>query len=218
VVKVGGSLARQPQKLRILCSKLNALSGKYGLVVVPGGGDFSDTVRQLDRRFNLSNQASHRMAILGMNQYGCLLLDLMPTAVATSRLNETRNALAEGKLAVFLPAMIMLKEDPLENSWSVTSDSIALYIAHRLHAKQLLLASDVDGIYTDDPKVNPKATLIEEISAQKLLTMKRTSVDSALAGLLLKWRLECFVLNGAYPNRLEAVLEGKTDIYTHISH
>ncbi len=186
--------------------------------MVPGGGEFADTVRQFDKRFSLSNQASHKMAILGMDQYGWLLLDLIPAAVASTGLQEARKALAEGKLAVFLPAKFMLKGDPLENSWSVTSDSIALYIAHRLYAKRLMLVTDVDGVYYADPKTNPKATLIEEISSHKLSTLKRTSVDSALAGLLLKWRMDCFVLNGAYPDRVEAVLEGQKTVYTHISH
>jgi aspartokinase-like uncharacterized kinase len=218
VVKVGGSLANQPQKLRALCNKLCELSLKHALVMVPGGGEFADTVRQFDKRFSLSNQASHKMAILGMDQYGWLLLDLIPAAVASTGLQEARKALAEGKLAVFLPAKFMLKGDPLENSWSVTSDSIALYIAHRLYAKRLMLVTDVDGVYYADPKTNPKATLIEEISSHKLSTLKRTSVDSALAGLLLKWRMDCFVLNGAYPDRVEAVLEGQKTVYTHISH
>jgi 5-(aminomethyl)-3-furanmethanol phosphate kinase len=217
VVKVGGSLAHQPEKLRSLCSRLSEFSGKFRLVVVPGGGEFADTVRQLDKRFSLSNQASHRMAILGMDQYGLLLLDLLPTAVPSSRLKDTWKALAEGKLAVFLPAQLMQKDDPLENSWAVTSDSIALYIAHRLRAKRLLLATDVDGVYAEDPKQNPKAALIQELSVKQLLGMKRTSVDSALAGLLLKWRLDCFVLNGIYPDRIAAILEGQKNVYTHIS-
>ncbi len=217
MVKVGGSLAHQPEKLRSLCSRLSEFSGRFRLVVVPGGGEFADTVRQLDKRFSFSNQASHRMAILGMDQYGLLLLDLLPTAVQSSRLKDTWKALAEGKLAVFLPAQLMQRDDPLENSWAVTSDSIALYIAHRLRAKRLLLATDVDGVYAEDPKQNPKAALIEELSVKQLLGMKRTSVDSALAGLLLKWRLDCFVLNGIYPDRIAAILEGQKNVYTHIS-
>jgi 5-(aminomethyl)-3-furanmethanol phosphate kinase len=218
VIKVGGSLARQPQRLRALCSKLCELSGKHSLVVVPGGGEFADTVRQLDKRFTMSNQASHKMAVLGMDQYGWLLLDLMTTAVASSCLQETKTALYDRKLVVFLPAQLMQKEDPLENSWTVTSDSIALYIAHMLHAKRLLLATDVDGIYGEDPKHNPQALLIEELSAQQLLTMDRTSVDAALAGLLLKWKLDCFVLNGAYPLRVESLLGDQKTVCTHIKN
>ena len=58
----------------------------------------------------------------------------------------------------------MLSEDPLENSWDVTSDSIAVYIADRLQVK-VLLVTDVDGVYTNDPKSNPEAKLIKKLSA-----------------------------------------------------
>ncbi len=36
VVKVGGSLAENPEVLIGLCAKLSLLAKKYGLVVVPG--------------------------------------------------------------------------------------------------------------------------------------------------------------------------------------
>jgi len=187
------------------------------LVVVPGGGEFADTVRQLDGRFNLSNGTAHRMAILGMDQYGLLLRDLMPhDAVAISQLNDTKRTLAAGKLTVFLPAQLLMREDPLENSWTITSDSIALYIAYKLHAKQLLLITDVDGIYLEDPKQNPKVSCIETISIQQLLTMKRTSVDAAFAELLQKWKQNCIVINGNYPNRVKAVFMGQNTICTII--
>ncbi len=78
VVKVGGSLASHPEKLRALCAKLSEVAKKHKLIVLPGGGEFADAVRNLDKRFNLSRAVSHRMAILGMDQYGFLLSDLLP--------------------------------------------------------------------------------------------------------------------------------------------
>ena len=78
VVKIGGSLALYPERLRALCVKLVEVSHKHKLLILPGGGEFADTVRDLDKRFNLSPKSTHRMAILGMDQYGYLLSDLMP--------------------------------------------------------------------------------------------------------------------------------------------
>jgi aspartokinase-like uncharacterized kinase len=48
VVKVGGSLAAYPEKLRSLCVKLSEISKKQKLLIVPGGGEFADTVRKHD--------------------------------------------------------------------------------------------------------------------------------------------------------------------------
>ncbi len=218
VVKIGGSLALQPPKLRALCKKISELSKKNGLVVVPGGGEFADTVRLLDKRFGLSGTASHRMAILGMDQYGLLLADLTPSAVAVDELEEAKNTLAQGKLAVFLPSNLIFHEDFLENSWDVTSDSIALYLAAKLEADKVLLVTDVDGVYTDDPKQHADAKLIKKLTADQLLAMhKRTSVDTALPKLLRKWPIDCYVVNGASPARIESVLKGQDAVYTLIS-
>jgi aspartokinase-like uncharacterized kinase len=218
VVKVGGSIAAQPDKLRALCQKLLELAKRHCLVVVPGGGEFADTVRQLDRRFNLSKQASHRMAILGMDQYGILLADLMADCVAVNELGEVEKALEQAKLAVFLPSTLLFCENLLENSWDVTSDSIALYIAHQLHADRVLLITDVDGVYTSDPKQDKKAKLMKSITPEELLAFhQRTSVDKALPRLLLKWKINCYVVNGSFPDRVEAVLEGEKPLGTLIS-
>jgi aspartokinase-like uncharacterized kinase len=218
VVKVGGSIAQKPEKLKILCEKISELSKRHRLVVVPGGGEFADTVRQLDMRFLLSNQVSHQMAVLGMDQYGLLLTDLTSSTVVVRGLKETQDMLSQGLLPVFLPAQLLFDEDPLESSWEVTSDSIALYLATKLGAQKLLLVTDVDGIYTQDPKLNLEAELIKKITPHELVNMsRRTSVDMMLPKMLLEQPMNCFVINGFFPQRIESVLDGYSAVYTLIS-
>ena len=188
----------------------------HKLILVPGGGEFADVVRSLDKRFSLSHIASHKMAILGMDQYGLLLSDLITNSVTISNLEEINSF--SGKLPVFLPSNLLFHEDPLENSWDVTSDSIAVYVACRLQVPTVLLVTDVDGIYTSDPKTHSDAKFIKEISAAELLTLdKRTSVDKALPKLLAKMDLNCFVVNGLFPDRVEAVLDDRETVCTLIS-
>jgi len=217
VVKVGGSLATCPQKLRNLCLKISEISKEHKLIVVPGGGEFADVVRRLDKRFHLSCNTSHRMAILGMDQYGMLLSNLIPSSITTSKFEEIKYFLDMDKLPIFLPSNLLLQEDPLENSWAVTSDSIAVYLAGRLKVTKVLLVTDVDGIYSNDPKTVSDAKLIKNLSASELLVMKkRTSVDKALPKLLLKTPLDCYVINGVFPERIKLALEGQDAIYTLI--
>jgi len=218
IVKVGGSLASHPEKLRILCKKLIELSREHKLVIVPGGGEFADVVRKLDKRFSLSPSASHRMAILGMDQYGLLLSDLLQGSRIVNRLDHLQETFDLGKLPVFLPSTLLFAENALENSWSVTSDSIAIYVAAQLHVGRTLLVTDVDGVYTSDPIKSSEAKLIRELSARDLLRMnKRTSVDKFLPKLLLQLRIECFVVNGLYPERVEAILKGQNTVCTLIT-
>ena len=217
VVKIGGSLVAYPEKLKTLCAMLGGLSKDNRLIVVPGGGEFADVTRSLDEKFSISCRMSHRMAILGMDQYGLLLSDLTPQSVTVSKLSKTKHVLKLGRLPIFLPSDLFFKEDPLENSWDVTSDSIACYIAVRLKVPKLLLITDVDGVFTSNPKRTADAKLIKSLSVSELLAInKKTSVDKVLPKLLLKTNLDCFIVNGLFPDRIAAVLEGRETIYTVI--
>jgi aspartokinase-like uncharacterized kinase len=112
----------------------------------------------------------------------------------------------------------MLKENPLENSWDVTSDAIAVYLASQLCINKVLLVTDVDGVYTSNPKKYPDAKLIKKLSSKALLKMgKRTSVDKIAPLLVSKYEINCFVVNGLFPERVIAKLAGKNAISTKIN-
>jgi aspartokinase-like uncharacterized kinase len=218
VIKIGGSLAEDPERLRALCTKLSEFAKKYAIIVVPGGGRFADVVRDFDQRFTLSSEVSHRMAILGMDQFGLLLSQIIPNSCATYLLSDAQQLSEIRVVPIFLPSQLMFKEDSLENSWNVTSDSIAAYVASRLHAAKVLLVTDVDGIFMEDPRKHADATLIERLSAEELLKLnKRTSVDRYLPKLLLKSQIDCYVVNGKHPERIEAILAGQQAACTLIS-
>ena len=218
MVKVGGSLALQPEKLRSLCAKLSDLSHRHRLIVVPGGGEFADTVRNVDDRFSLSPATAHRMAILGMDQYGLLLAELTPNSRVVREFGGLQEALDSGYLPVFLPSAFLFSREDLDCSWDVTSDSIAVYIAGELHLKRAVLVTDVDGIYACDPKMFREAQLIRKLSAGNLMKMnERTSVDKYLPRMLLKTHIECFIVNGLNPQRVAAILAGKDAVCTQIT-
>jgi len=217
VLKVGGSLADDPASLASLCQELSVLAKAHGILIVPGGGEFADTVRKLDKTYSLSNMVAHKMAILAMDQYGFFLSDITPNSYVSHSLEEISNSV-KGTLPIFLPSKLMFREEPLEHSWDVTSDTIAAYIAGLLHAEKLILVTDVDGIFSEDPKKNVDAKLIEELSAKKLLGWnKRTSVDKTLPKILLKANLDFYVVNGGYPERIKMILENKKTVCTHVT-
>jgi len=217
VLKVGGSLAEDPTSLTRLCQELSVLAKNHRVAIVPGGGEFADTVRKFDKTYSLSNMVAHKIAILAMDQYGFFLSDITPKSYVSYSLKEISNS-AKGTLPIFLPSQLMFREDPLEHSWDVTSDTIAAYIAGLLHAEKLVLVTDVDGIFSEDPEKNMGAKLIEELSAKKLLGWnKRTSVDKTLPKILLQTKLDCYVVNGRYPERIKLILENKKTVCTHVT-
>jgi len=217
VLKVGGSLTEDSPSLKRLCQELSVLAGAYRILIVPGGGKFADTVRKIDKIYGLSNTAAHKMAILAMDQYGLFLSDITPNSMVCSALDEAGNY-AKEKTPIFLPSQHMFHEDPLEHSWNVTSDTIAAYIADQLDAKKLILVTDVDGIFSEDPKKSSDNKLIQEVSAEELQDWnKRTSVDKTLPKTLLQSNRDCYIVNGRYPERIRLILENKKTVCTHIT-
>jgi 5-(aminomethyl)-3-furanmethanol phosphate kinase len=217
VIKVGGSLAENPEVLRALCVELCHIAKEYVFVVVPGGGGFADVVRKFDKKYTLPSVVSHRMAILAMDQYGYLLSHLIPESCCFNGFKEVKSIREVKKVPVFLPSKLMFHDDSLEASWDVTSDSISACIAHRLDAKRVILITDVNGVFTKDPKKFGDAKLMSEIPVMKLLSYAgRTSVDKFLPKYLSQNPIDCYVVNGKHPERIKAVLSGRKTICTQI--
>lgn len=202
LVKIGGSLfPKYALKL------LESLVGK-DVMVICGGGELSDKIREYDSKLKFSKTTAHDAAILCMDIIGMLLADLVDNAEAVDNLRDARKLLKNKRIPIILPSKILHYLDPLEHSWSVTSDSISLFFSHLLNSK-LLIATNVDGIYTKDPSLYKDAKFIKEINAKKLLSFGETSVDKSFAKLLLKYKTTCYVANGKYPDRIVSILEGK---------
>ncbi|MCS4541674.1 MAG: delta 1-pyrroline-5-carboxylate synthetase [Euryarchaeota archaeon] len=210
-VKVGGSLADFAKPL--LETLFQAIS-TCSILIVPGGWKFAELVREIDRKYKLSAEAAHTMAILGMDQYGIFLSNLAPFTEIVTTIKEAEKV--SNKLPVILPAQLALRAN-FEPSWDVTSDTIAAYIAKLFKADKFIIATDVDGILTSDPKMKQTAQFIPKISAEELLSWgRKTSVDKELPKFLLEEKISCWVVNGKYPERLISIIEDKKTIATEI--
>lgn len=217
VIKLGGSLAENPSALKSLCVKLSRIAKKYSIIVVPGGGRFADVVRDLDAKFELTSVFSHNMAILAMDQYGLFLSQLIPNVALCDSIEDAERWSRNGKVVLFLPSKLLFNDVPFEPSWDVTSDSITAYIAKKSDSKKIVLVTTVDGIFNKDPRLNQEAELLSKVSVDSLLKQdKRTSVDRYLPIYLQKNNLNCFVVNGLYPSRINDLLKGKKTICTEI--
>ena len=208
VVKIGGSLF--PHYSINLAQELVG----EDVLIICGGGQLANQIREYHHELNFSPTASHKTAILCMDILAMLLADKVKGAEAVRSLEEAKNILDEGKLPVLIPSMLLEYLDPLEHSWRVTSDSISLYLSDLLDAK-LLITTDVDGIYTHRPSLDG-AQFIKEISAKKLLNFGETSLDESFAELLLKYKTSTYVVNGKHPERVLAILDGRSSINTFI--
>ena len=210
VVKVGGGLGRGggDEALRALCRVLGELGERHPLLVVPGGAWFADAVRDADRRFAVPAATSHHMAVLGMEQFGWLLSELIPGA---ERCADPARVPA-GRTAVLLPAALAL--DSLPASWQVTSDSIAAWVAGQAAAGRLVLVKEVDGLFAQWPAHGDP---IARMTAAELGALGSSGVDEHLPAVLERASFETWVISGRDPARLAELLEHGATVGTRVA-
>lgn len=137
VVKLGGSLGRDPLLPRWL--ELLAELGGGRVIVVPGGGAFADQAREAQAWWQVDDLAAHNMAVLGMAQMASLMHALCPALPLAQGEPALRAVLQRGQPALWLPIdLLRSRPDELTN-WGVTSDSLALWLAQRLHAERVVI-------------------------------------------------------------------------------
>jgi aspartokinase-like uncharacterized kinase len=209
VLKVGGGLGRGAgdDVLRALCSTLGELGERHPLLVVPGGAWFADAVREADRRFALPATTSHHMAVLGMEQFGWLLSELIPGAERSARARAVA-----GRTTVLLPGALAL--DRLPASWQVTSDSIAAWVAGEAGAGRLVLVKEVDGLFAEWPA---QGQPIARMTAAELGALRPAGVDAYLPTALAGASFETWVISGRDPERLVQLLEHGATVGTRIA-
>jgi aspartokinase-like uncharacterized kinase len=206
VLKVGGGVG--DSALPALCTALGELGKRHPLLVVPGGARFADAVRDADRRFGLRAPTSHRMAILGMEQFGWLLSELIPGAACCADLARV----SAGRTTVLLPAALSFDELPA--SWEVTSDSIAAWVAGQTGAGRLVLVKGVDGLFEDWP---PRGQPLGRLSVAELAALRTGGVDEYLPTMLEGAHFETWVIGGRDPDRVVELLERDTTVGTRIA-
>ena len=151
IVKLGGSLAAAGT-LRTWLDVVQTHGGGR-CVVVPGGGEFADGVRAAQRRLGFSDRTAHRMALLAMQQYALLLAELAPALRPCEDEAQITAALAAGGIALWLPSRMVEADTAIAESWDVTSDSLAAWLAHRIGARGLVLVKSAPA---PGPPVSPE--------------------------------------------------------------
>ncbi len=192
VIKLGGSLYTAP----MLPQWLKALANVGAeIVVVPGGGVFADQVRAAQMRWRFDDATGHRMAMLGMAQYGLMLTGMQAGLAPASDEAAMMQAMAGGKVPIWVPTGDWSCID-LPRNWSVTSDSLALWLVSRLGACGLIL---VKSVALDLPRMQAS-----ELTRRGLL-------DTAFAHRFANARCLCRVLYSGDHHALTAALQDNVE-------
>ena len=131
---------------------------------------------------------------------------VVQSAVDMNRFAEPFNAmaarrhLAEGRIVLFAAGS--------GNPFFSTDTAVALR-AIEMQVDAILMAKNIDGVYTADPRQDPSATLIRDITYQDALAKNLKVMDAAAFALCAENRVPMVRVFGLdVPENLVAVLEG----------
>jgi aspartokinase-like uncharacterized kinase len=137
VYKIGGSLAESATAKQLL-QHLRDVK-KERVIVVPGGGTFADAVRGAQSIHNFSDRAAHHMALMAMRTMARMLVDLVSGYELADDEAAMHACWTRGSIPIWCPENLALADSNIEESWDVTSDSLAAWLAARMNATRLII-------------------------------------------------------------------------------
>jgi 5-(aminomethyl)-3-furanmethanol phosphate kinase len=147
LVKVGGSLFDWPlfpRRMTAFLKTLEAYDNSERIILIAGGGQAADVIRELDDLHGLGAETAHRLALHAMELSAHILAALLPQAVTVRDVGGLRSVWSLASIPILAPLLIWDEiessgKELLPMSWDTTSDSIAARIALHLAADRLVL-------------------------------------------------------------------------------
>ncbi|MEO0074718.1 MAG: uridine monophosphate kinase [candidate division WOR-3 bacterium] len=209
ILKLTGEVFSNSQRLQNIAKELKyCVKNKFQLVIVVGGGNF---FRGRDAKFN-NQLIIDRAGMLGTVINGILLeYILRPTAIHLSALN------LEGMIESYQveKALKYLKDNKIvivsggSGLPYFSTDTASALRALELNADVILKATNVDGIYSADPKISPNAKLLKTISYEQAIKQNLKVIDQQAFALLKDHPIPIVVFNVFKENNLKKILKGE---------
>lgn len=122
---------------------IQKFSRNHNVVIVPGGGEFADNVREMQRQIKFDEQTAHRLALLAMSQYGYLMAGLNSTIQIVDDISKLLSEMDKQLPLLWLPNCLLDDFSEIPASWDYSSDSVAVWLASKLAARQLILVKSI---------------------------------------------------------------------------
>ena len=90
-----------------------------------------------------------------------------------------------------------------------STDTAAVLRAAEIGADAILLAKNIDGIYSDDPRKNPEAVRFDTISYDEVLARRLAVMDTTATSLAMDNSIPVLVFALAEPENIGRVLDGE---------
>ena len=141
VIKIGGSLVSDRERLRAI---LADCADNPPVAIVPGGGPFADAVRTAQAALGFDDRLAHCLALDAMGRMAEVFSALEPRLAIAASPGAVAGALARGVSVIWDPVALKAGHPDIAESWAVTSDSLALWLARTIGAERCILVKSAD--------------------------------------------------------------------------
>jgi aspartate kinase len=199
VRKYGGSSVADPERIRWVAQRVSACAegGRSVCVVVSAMGDSTDQLLELAAQVSASPHPREQDLLLSAGErisialLSMAIIDLGREAISftgsragivtdTSHgkarivdldVRRVREALAAGKIAIVAGFQGISTVDEVTTLGRGGSDTTAVALAAALGARTCEICTDVDGVFTADPRLVPDARRLRELTYEKMLEL-----------------------------------------------
>ena len=124
----------------------------------------------------------------------------MPAYAETFTVRGANELLSAGKLVIFACGL---------GQPYFSTDTAAVLRAAEIGADAVLMAKNVDGIYTADPNKDPNAVRYDEITYQEVLNKELKALDLSATTFCMENDIRCYTFELKDPNNIYRVVMGE---------
>jgi isopentenyl phosphate kinase len=248
LLKLGGSVVtKKAERLKINTENIRRLTQEIKktlpqkIVLIHGGGSFGHPIA---KKYNINEGYKSPRQLIGfskthqamvslnskivkeLNDAGIPAFGVSPSSYITTenrRIKKFDVRILEelvnlGLIPVLYGDAVI---DEKQGFAILSGDQLAVVTAKKLKAKRLIFGTDINGIYTTDPKLDPKAKLLDKISISEIdegLKIRGSLNTDVTGGMLGKIReaseaarsgIEVLIVNALEPEIIRNALLGE---------
>lgn len=202
VQKFGGTSVADVQKIKNVAKRVADSKKRIDhiVIVVSALGNTTDELlelagsisenpprREMDMLLSTGEQVSTALLAIALNELGQeaismtgqqveIITDSVHTKAKIRQIGTERiiQELRKGRVVVVAGFQGVTREGEITTLGRGGSDTTAVALAASLHADYCEIYTDVDGVYTADPRLVPKARKLDEVSYMEMLEMAAT--------------------------------------------
>lgn len=209
-------------------------AGSYGHIYAKDYGignlvsNASEHLRKIEGvcKTQASVELLNYMVVTKLQQKGIPAVGIKPSAILTT--SSKRIALCDTTIIKkylengFVPVLYgdaVLDENEHIKFAIISGDQLVTYLAKELKAERVILSSDVDGIYTDNPKTNPNAKLLKNVTKDTKLSLteneNQADVTGGMGGKIRELLeladegIESHIINADKPGNIKLAVSGE---------